>query len=227
MPGAMDRPYSLYDVLNVAPGASPAAIEAAYRALMKAHHPDPTGASATSGRAADINAAYSVLRNPARRADYDRAEGARRQALVAAQTERLRPRRRLTGWGAWVGAFLAVCLATGVAAQRFGPNIVPPRTAAGSEQAPPPGAGPRIPGDLVSEVLAEAARMALPPSRVPVREVREEEKTSAAPDGHRAAAASEAPVLRRREAAPAAQARRRPDRRETADDFLGREGFIY
>lgn len=61
----------LYRRLEVDPLARPAVIDAAYRALAKALHPDVTGRDTTREMAA-INAAYDVLRDPAERARYDR-----------------------------------------------------------------------------------------------------------------------------------------------------------
>lgn len=74
---------SLYSILNVSPDADPAVIEAAYKALMKKYHPDVLvgqPASAQS-RAAEINRAFRVLRDPERRAQYDSQEQARMAAF--------------------------------------------------------------------------------------------------------------------------------------------------
>jgi hypothetical protein len=64
-----------YAVLGVAPTATPAEIEAAWRALMKRHHPDTAYTRADRAMktkaAARINAAHTVLRDPAKRATYD------------------------------------------------------------------------------------------------------------------------------------------------------------
>lgn len=62
----------LYAVLGVASDASRAQIGHAYRRLVRAHHPDfhPEPDSAALVAAA---AAYSILRDPARRAAYDRS----------------------------------------------------------------------------------------------------------------------------------------------------------
>lgn len=59
-----------YEVLGVAPGAEQEAITGVYRALARKYHPDcnPGGAE----RMKAINAAYDLLRDPARRAAYDR-----------------------------------------------------------------------------------------------------------------------------------------------------------
>lgn len=66
-----------YDELGVAPTASAAEIRAAYVALARRHHPDRMGTSADDVRAqaaarmARVNAAWTVLSDPARRAAYD------------------------------------------------------------------------------------------------------------------------------------------------------------
>src|SRR5689334_10420065 len=52
-------------VLGLAPGADRAAIDRAYRDLMKRHHPDMPGGDAS--RAAEVNRAYRDLVSPARR----------------------------------------------------------------------------------------------------------------------------------------------------------------
>jgi len=51
---------SSYAVLGLEPGADPAAIERAYKKLIKRHHPDRAGGDAR--RAAEINRAYRELR---------------------------------------------------------------------------------------------------------------------------------------------------------------------
>ncbi|BAS10881.1 chaperone protein DnaJ [Arthrobacter sp. Hiyo4] len=71
-----------YDVLRVRPSASQQEISRAYRALMRTHHPDLDGGAtggATPGRdlsraeLLQIMQAFSVLRDPVRRAAYDRS----------------------------------------------------------------------------------------------------------------------------------------------------------
>lgn len=65
-----------YETLNVTRGAEDVVIESAYRALMKRYHPDKTnGDPVAAERAKQINAAYSTLRDPERRARYDRSLG--------------------------------------------------------------------------------------------------------------------------------------------------------
>ena len=56
----MRGPASAYDALGLEPGADRAAIEEAYRRLIKLHHPDRSGGDAQ--RAAEINRAYFELR---------------------------------------------------------------------------------------------------------------------------------------------------------------------
>ncbi|HEY0011249.1 MAG TPA: J domain-containing protein [Allosphingosinicella sp.] len=220
----MDRPYSLYDVLNVSPRVSPSALEAAYRSLMKKHHPDRTGAKVCN-EAAEINAAFSVLRDPERRADYDRREGARQRALLDQQLHKLHRRRRLAGWGAWSAAALLVCAATAYAAQTVALRAAPKQRLAAAAEQPSPS---RLdPVQVVNEVLAEAAEMSLgprpQPQKVYVRTGSPEPGATAA----RAASAERPAMLRRREA-PAAPAAAAPRRAEHADgDFLEREDFIY
>jgi curved DNA-binding protein CbpA len=65
-----------YLVLGVSPTATRAEITHAYRTRLRAHHPD-TRHTPPSQTADDnlrqVLAAYALLRDPARRADYDRA----------------------------------------------------------------------------------------------------------------------------------------------------------
>lgn len=66
-----------YDELGVSPTATAAEIRAAYVALARRHHPDRlNGASddertRSAARMARVNAAWTVLSDPARRATYD------------------------------------------------------------------------------------------------------------------------------------------------------------
>lgn len=61
---------SLYDELGVAPSAEDAVIRAAYRALARSLHPDAPGGG-DAERMARVNAAWTVLGDPAARAEYD------------------------------------------------------------------------------------------------------------------------------------------------------------
>lgn len=67
-----------YAALRVKPAASQREISRAYRALMRTHHPDvdggPTGdRDVQDGELLRIMQAFAVLRDPARRAAYDRS----------------------------------------------------------------------------------------------------------------------------------------------------------
>lgn len=64
-----------YAVLAVSPTATQADITHAYRRQLRAHHPDlqPTTNPGADERLRQILAAYALLRDPRRRAEYDRA----------------------------------------------------------------------------------------------------------------------------------------------------------
>ena len=65
-----------YLVLGVSPTATQGEITHAYRTRLRAHHPDTrqTPASQTADEhLRQLLAAYALLRDPTRRADYDRA----------------------------------------------------------------------------------------------------------------------------------------------------------
>lgn len=70
-----------YDELGVAPTATTAEIRAAYVALARRHHPDRMGTSTevvrseAAARMARVNAAWTVLSDPAKRAAYDARTG--------------------------------------------------------------------------------------------------------------------------------------------------------
>ncbi|MDO8362534.1 MAG: J domain-containing protein [Actinomycetota bacterium] len=67
-----DHRGSLYDLLGVAPQAPADEIRQAYRRQARAHHPDRHG-DGRADRMAEINHAWSVLGDPARRREYDRS----------------------------------------------------------------------------------------------------------------------------------------------------------
>lgn len=69
-PGSQDH----YDVLGVSAQATPRQIARAYRALVRALHPDTaTEPGDTVARFTAVTTAYAVLRDPVRRAAYDRS----------------------------------------------------------------------------------------------------------------------------------------------------------
>jgi molecular chaperone DnaJ len=62
-----------YDLLGVVRGADDATIKAAYRRLAKEHHPDrKNGCKESEAHFKAINEAYDVLKDPQKRAAYDR-----------------------------------------------------------------------------------------------------------------------------------------------------------
>jgi len=65
-----------YLVLGMSPTATQAEITHAYRTRLRAHHPDTRHTPPSQTADDDLRqvlAAYDLLRDPARRADYDRA----------------------------------------------------------------------------------------------------------------------------------------------------------
>jgi len=74
-----------YRVLQVDPSAEQAVIQAAYRALARKFHPD--GVEPDAHRMAELNRAYSELRDPERRRRYDvRRSMARSQPIPVADS---------------------------------------------------------------------------------------------------------------------------------------------
>lgn len=88
---------TLYDILEVIPTASPETIHAAYRSLISRYHPDkvaglgPELQAVANARTKEINHAYDVLCDAARRASYDAelretaSSAPRRQDFAAGQ----------------------------------------------------------------------------------------------------------------------------------------------
>ncbi len=72
---------SFYDVLEINQWASPEVIEAAYKALMKKHHPDISDTTHGS-HARELNEANDTLSDPDKRAKYDRQLRDREGAVV-------------------------------------------------------------------------------------------------------------------------------------------------
>jgi curved DNA-binding protein CbpA len=67
-----DRATDLYRLLQVDPEADVEIIGVAYRKLAQRHHPDVADDATAASQMAAINAAWEVLKDPARRAAYDR-----------------------------------------------------------------------------------------------------------------------------------------------------------
>ena len=74
-----DPATDYYQLLGVPPGASAEDIQAAYRRLAKAYHPDlNAGSAVAAARMARVNVAKSVLLDREMRAFYDQARAVRR-----------------------------------------------------------------------------------------------------------------------------------------------------
>ena len=71
-----------YAVLGLTPQATSAEIKAAYRALVKCHHPDAGG---DEERIVALNAAWEVLRDEQSRRRYDAAQAAPRHASASGE----------------------------------------------------------------------------------------------------------------------------------------------
>jgi curved DNA-binding protein CbpA len=82
-----------YGCLGVPAAATEAEIRQAYRRLARRYHPDlHPGQPALEARLAEVNAAYAVLSNPARRARYDADLAAERASRARWQSTPTSPR---------------------------------------------------------------------------------------------------------------------------------------
>jgi len=95
----VDGFIDFYAVLQVAPSAEPEVIEKAYRALMLKYHPDRVGGDGE--RARQINEAYSVLGDSARRVEYDRETASWSRQGRASQDEDDDSTERSSGFSAF------------------------------------------------------------------------------------------------------------------------------
>jgi curved DNA-binding protein CbpA len=72
----MTGPIDPYKILQVDPEAEDEVVQAAYRRLAQKYHPDRGGGPEAAARMIALNAAWEMLRDPRRRADYDRGRRA-------------------------------------------------------------------------------------------------------------------------------------------------------
>jgi hypothetical protein len=108
---AFDPATDYYQLLGVEPDAPVEAIQAAYRRLAKAYHPDlNAGSSVAAARMARLNVAKSVLLDPLTRAQYDQRRAARQAHAQPV----------------WPAARVAYATA-GPATVRYAPGQTPPR----------------------------------------------------------------------------------------------------
>ena len=75
----------LYEVLQVHPAAEPEVIEAAFKGLIRKYHPDRNPSPDATEAVQRLTAAHEILRDPDRRAAYDRKLAARRKRQVPAK----------------------------------------------------------------------------------------------------------------------------------------------
>ncbi len=76
---------NLYEVLQVSSSAGPEVVQAAYRVLARQYHPDVNSSPHAARLMRQLNAAYSILSDPERRARYD-AHRVRRPRAAAPRT---------------------------------------------------------------------------------------------------------------------------------------------
>lgn len=84
---------SYYQVLGVAPDATPDEIHRAYRRLARLYHPDLNQGSDARARFDEVSDAYAVLHDPSLRAGYDRRRVPRTHGrrAVAPRAPNVRP----------------------------------------------------------------------------------------------------------------------------------------
>lgn len=227
----MPSARNFYDVLNVSQGAEPVVIEAAYRALMKRYHPDQAiGEDGAGGDAAEINRAFAVLRDPERRAEYDRREwSAQQRAIQLAMPPPPPPQKGSKAFG-WSGWFVALCLGGALAFIVTRPGgVTAPLNAAEAARA----AALSEP-DFRSQPSEPSVVPLKPPRDVDVELPALVESVGPEPS----ALAEPEPALQarqslRRQAPPGSRSKPpRPSARSRAakareSDFLEREGYIY
>jgi curved DNA-binding protein CbpA len=86
-----------YTVLGVTPTASQAEITRAYRAQLRALHPDTRITPPVSDKKlSDVLAAYGLLRNPDRRSDYDHTAERTQSTTPTPSPRTRRPQRTST-----------------------------------------------------------------------------------------------------------------------------------
>ena len=78
---------NLYEVLGVEPSASKKEIEKAYKELAFHYHPDRNPTRIADELLKKINEAYTVLRDPGRRREYDAEHGFNQEDRVVAQAD--------------------------------------------------------------------------------------------------------------------------------------------
>jgi curved DNA-binding protein CbpA len=222
---AMAAARSPYDILNVAPSAEGVVIEAAYRALMKKYHPDQASgpAEADGASAAEINAAFSLLRDPERRAAYDQGEWRRQQNMLIAQYQPPPTARRASvfGWSGWIVALILGVMVAILGGRTDGAPATEAALAEPDFRSQPSAAEESLVSPAaLAEIRAEAFgdRSADAPATAPRRRA-----TKPAASTARVPAAPVARPSRQKPRPRPAPARSKVEEK----DFLEREGYIY
>ena len=214
-----------YDILNVSQEAEPAVVEAAYKALIKKYHPDQAAGAPVSKDAAAINEAFAVLKDPAKRADYDHRLWSKQQAmrLAGLNASAVPQRSRFAAAGGWVVAGLLACALAAVA---LGKSLAPPPLTAAAEAAEPHDSEEPARAAAARAAAAEAAHdgVVMPSSAAVIARVRAERKVADQVERVRADPPARA-APRYRKSKPTARAR--TEAREEKEDFLERQGYIY
>ena len=110
---------NLYAVLGLLPGSSAADIKRQYRQLAKQYHPDTNTSAGAEDRVRDLNAAYALLSNPARKSAYDAAHEAQNAVFVPVRPPQpvfWIPRRRTLSRRRALGVALILLISTGIGA---------------------------------------------------------------------------------------------------------------
>jgi hypothetical protein len=224
----MPFPRSLYDVLNVSSEAEPVVIEAAYKALMKRHHPDHAEGPGPSKDAAAINEAFATLKDPERRSEYDRRLWKKQQQARLAELQAMEPRTggsRLFGWSGWLVAMALGAAFYSLASGRIAPPVTnAQRVAADKARISPEEAAAKrtAAAELDDYVVHPSGAAVIAGARAEARAVPTAPRPRAAPAQGRSVAMN----LRQREVrrAPRAKAAARTKEEQ---DFLQRQGGIY
>jgi len=164
-----------YRVLGVLPSADESVIRAAYLALMKRYHPDHNRSDEAAGRAQDVAAAFALLSDPERRAEFDR----QRLIVEPRPVPRVGPAQRPVRGRA--GGILLVALSAGLVGFAVTRPMLPvpghhppappevvaaPVVAATPVQSSPPPSErlPAVPAQLPTQPALPVVALPLPPA---------------------------------------------------------------
>ena len=138
-----------YAVLGLTPSADDVVVHAAWKALLRKHHPDTNPDDPTGARAREINEAFAVLGKPEARARYDRTRPRRPEIVPLRHPPFLPPPRRRFSATRLFGAVLLIVAATPVAIAAL---LSYPGTAPATERALVTYTGRSFAEDLIARV---------------------------------------------------------------------------